>query len=45
MGKLDQEEGEILDAFEAGELKKSKGAPAISQYGLTQALVVMEKKA
>jgi predicted DNA binding CopG/RHH family protein len=45
MGKLDQEEREILDAFEAGELKKSKAASAIQKRHKLYAEAMLKKDA
>lgn len=45
MSKLDQEEREILDAFEAGELKKSKGASATQKRHKNYAEAMFRKDA
>lgn len=45
MSNLDKEEREILDAFEAGELKKSKGASATQKQHKHYAEAMFRKDA
>lgn len=45
MSKLDQEEKEILEAFEAGKLKRSKHAPQIQKQHAEYADAMVRKDA